>query len=103
MTQEIQIALDPALGVRGKALVSGWNEGEKTRAVGTAVLDPSPPTHFFAAEAAVIALTLANSIAAGILCNLLTDLLKEKFGVQKTEAVIVEQPDGTTVIIIKKS
>lgn len=102
MTQQVQIALDPALGLRSKALVSAWNEAEMTRLVGAAVLDPSPPTTFFAEDAAVALLTVANSIAASVLANLLTDLLKEKFGVQKTETVVVERPDGKTIIIIKK-
>lgn len=102
MTQQLQIALDPALGLHGKALVSAWNEAETTRSVGVAVLDPSPSATFFAGDVIVALLTVANSIAASVLANLLTDLLKEKFGVQKTETAVVEQPDGKTVIIIKK-
>jgi hypothetical protein len=102
MPQEFQIIFDPALALRGEAFTAAWNQAEKTAPIARAALDPARPSTFFDLEAVNVVLTVAVSVTGGILSNLLTDLLKEKFGLNNTESQTIERPDGKTIIIVKK-
>jgi len=101
MSQDYLIAIDPVFDLSAESFTAVWNNQPDAGDIGLAEPTRQPPGTFFAEEAAVALLTVANSIAAGILANLLTDLLKEKFGVKETETTIIERPDGQTIIIKK--
>jgi hypothetical protein len=102
MPQEFQIVFDPALALRGEAFTAAWNQAEKTAPIARAALDPFRPSTFFDLEAVNVVLTVAVSVTGGILSNLLTDLLKEKFDLNNAEPQIIERPDGKIIIVVKK-
>ena len=101
MPEQIQIALDPELGLAPETLIAAWNENAPTSDLGqlTASAEAAPA---FDPTAILIVLNAAIAVASGVLTSLLTDLLKEKYLPQKPEIIEIHQPDGQKIVIIKK-
>ncbi|WP_420632264.1 hypothetical protein [Candidatus Leptofilum sp.] len=101
MSEQIQIALDPELGIDPETLIAAWNGDSQTSNLGelTASTDASP---YYDPTAIVIVLNAAVAIASGILTSLLTDLIKDKYLPKKPEIIEIHQPDGQKIVIVKK-
>lgn len=101
MPEQIQIALDPELGIAPETLIAAWNANAPTRSVGQlAASAQAAPA--FDPTALLIVLNTAVAVATGVLTSLLTDLLKEKYLPQKPEIIEIHQPDGQKIVIVKK-
>ncbi|GJM41098.1 MAG: hypothetical protein DHS20C20_13800 [Ardenticatenaceae bacterium] len=103
MSQQIQIALDPELGLDPEALIAAWNNDAETNSVGK--LKPASTGNtvvFHDPHALIVVLETAVVITSGILISLLTDLIKEKYLPQKPEIIEIHQPDGQKIVIVKK-
>ena len=103
MPQHIQIALDPAVGIEPEALATAWNGRSPTNTLGNLHTAPAASTSYHDPHMTMLVLETAVSIAAGILGNLLTDIIKEKFVSQPPTIIEIQQPDGTTTVVIHNS
>ena len=100
MSQQIQIAIDPAVGIAPEALAAEWNGRSTTNTLGNLHTAPAASTSYHDPHTTMLVLETAVVLASGVLTNLLTDIIKEKF-VKKPPIIIeMQQPDGTTTIVI---
>ena len=100
MTQQLQIALDPQLGIAPDDFVVAWNQNETALEAGRVGLSQTMRSTFDPGTAALL-LTTAIGITSGVLTSLIYDIIKEKVLPQKQPEVRQQTlPDGTKVIIV---
>ncbi|MAT98653.1 MAG: hypothetical protein CL608_16035 [Anaerolineaceae bacterium] len=103
MSEQIHIALDPELGLNPETFIAAWNNDAQTSQVGELKSSPTSDTVVFHdPQAMIVVLETAVAIATGILINLLTDLIKEKYMTKKPEIIEIHQPDGQKIVIVRK-
>ena len=103
MPQQIQIALDPDLGLDPETFIAEWNGRSQTNTVGQLHLAPADSVAFHDPNALMLVLETAVAIATSVLTTVLTDYLKEKYYPKEPEITEIQQPDGKTIIIIRQS
>lgn len=100
MSQHIQIAIDPAVGIDPEVLAAEWNGRLSTNALGNLHTIPAASTSYHDPNVVMLVLTASVGIATGVFTNLLTDIIKEKFVPKPPTIIEIQQPDGTTTIVI---
>ncbi len=100
MSQEFQIALDPSLNLTPEELTAAWNASPEALAAGRLTTERTALESYLSADAAVLLLQTAVTIASTLLADLLYDLLKEKFYPKKPKVVTIDQGDGRPTIVI---
>ena len=100
MSQHIQIAIDPAVGIDPETLAAEWNGRLSTNTLGNLHTAPAASTSYHDPHTTMLVLDVAIGIATGVLTNLLTDIIKDKFVGKAPTIIKMQQPDGTTTIVI---
>lgn len=100
MSQEFQIALDPSLNLTPEELTAAWNASPEALAAGQLAPERTALESYLSADAAVLLLQTAVTIASTLLADLLYDLLKEKFYPKKPKVITIDQGDGRPTIVI---
>lgn len=95
------LALDPDVGVPADAFVAAWNA--EYRGVAEAQLAPESSAAFdplLAAFGLVVLSTLASAVAGNAFYDLIKELLIKEGVRKRTEIRMLEQPDGSRLIVI---
>ena len=100
MSQQIQIAIDPTMGIEPDAFAAEWNGRFPTNILGNLHTVPAGSTSYHDPHTTMLILETAVVLASGVLTNLLTDIIKEKFVTKPPIIIEMQQPDGTMTIII---
>ena len=102
---DYQIALAPDLEISPEEFATAWQEVQEAQAVGTTTLTRSRNESFFDPVTMTIIVTTASSIGGGIVTNAIYDVLKAAL-IKKdkphkhTKTTILNQPDGTQLIVV---
>lgn len=101
MTQQIQIALDPSLGVDAETLLAAWNGDGALAELGVMGKTAVSPRHFHDPSLIHLVLEASIGIAVGVITSQITDLLKSTYN-KKTQVIEQTSADGNKIIVIIK-
>ena len=99
---DYQIALPPDLGLSPADFVSAWNEEPECRTMAEARLADSTSRQY---EPFSVGVAVLGSVSVGVATNAIYDwikkvLTKNKVG-KHTKFTLLDQPDGTRVIVVE--
>ncbi len=100
MSPTYQIALNPDLNISAEEFAVAWNAVDETRQTGQLVRVTSTPEAFHSPETAVLFLETAVLISSGVLINLITQLIKDKYFKKEPKLIEIPQPDGSKIIVV---
>lgn len=99
MTQQYQIALDPALDITPQAFLAAWLAHEASQQAGQVSMSQTTRSLFDPGTAALL-LTTAVGIASSVVASLIYDTIKDTMPQKEPEVRQQTLPDGTKVIIV---
>ncbi len=100
MPEQYQIALDPALGLAADEFIAAWNASQTAAEAGQLVKMSAQPKSYLDPDTVMLILNTLVGITAGVLTNLITDLLKEKYYPKKPPTIKIIQPDGSEMFAV---
>lgn len=100
MPEQVQIALDPALGLTADELITAWRASQTATATGQLTKVTAQPKSYLDPDTVMLVLNTFVAITAGVLTNFISDFLKEKYYPKPPPTVkIMKLEDGETFVV----
>ena len=105
---DYQVILSPELSITPEAFIAAWNADPACRDTAPAVRVDAPPAGYPLDPATVLVFLggVATTIATGVITNLISDLLKQKFFTtaqqpSSVDIVVIDHAPGTRLLVVK--
>jgi hypothetical protein len=105
---DYQVILSPELSITPEAFIAAWNADPSCRDTALAARLDAPPAGYPVDPGTVLVFLggVATTLATGVITNLISDLLKQKFFHTKQppssmDIVVIEHAPGTRLLVVK--
>lgn len=100
---DVEIALDPGLGIAPDAFTNAWNAEEACRKLGAAETRKTAGTQFEAVTLTAVLIGIASGVAVNVLSHLIIKALEKEKPGQQVEVQEITRPDGSRMLVVKAS
>ena len=105
---DYQVSLSPELWISPEAFIAAWNTDSAGRDTAPAARVDAPPAGYPVDPGTVLVFLggVATTLATGVITNLISDLLKQKFfptaqQPSSVDIVVIEHAPGTRLLVVK--